>query len=360
MYKMAYFSAFHSSGGKLTTAYWCLFANKRFIHNRTKGKDFQEVDYIFLICNIPLVLLEFLPVPCPVQAACKAQLGSQDCNCLKQNDCVCLGSCFFFFCQCLPYRRIQNICIFSCSAAFSVFWITYVFCLFLLFNTGITCETPPTSTAFMSTVLSNGRPPTAHLLCQNALSAFRLLMKWLPMAFFCNWTPGSRAACYHGDHFLKNTGKEEACQWCNVQEHRETAGERNFTISVLHKDKPVINYRCRSRYIFTPVEANEHVWLESSGMFLIVTSVKWGLIFLLWSPRQVLYRWDSSNGSLEKSVWGHLSTGVEFLFIFDEKSKACSLNFEFWILPCVFTHSSVQFLNDIKLVSRNLPKNLVH
>ena len=104
-------------------------------------------------------------------------------------------------------------------------------------NTGISWSvtTSATTSSALEVCSADGRSPTGRLFRPNALSALNPRLRWLPAAFFFTHTDWSRAACYHGDHFIQNTGKEEGCQWCKVQEHRETAGEKNVTFRVSHK-----------------------------------------------------------------------------------------------------------------------------
>lgn len=71
---------------------------------------------------------------------------------------------------------------------------------------------PPPPSSALEDYSADGRPPTSCRFCPNAVSALNPHLRWLPLAFVCIRTDWSRAACYHGDHFLKNTGKEEGCQ----------------------------------------------------------------------------------------------------------------------------------------------------
>lgn len=74
---------------------------------------------------------------------------------------------------------------------------------------------------------ADGRSPSIRRFRPDALSPLSPQLRCLLLAVFCICTDLSRAAGYHGDHFLKNTGKEEGCQWCKVQEHREATGEKD-------------------------------------------------------------------------------------------------------------------------------------
>lgn len=74
---------------------------------------------------------------------------------------------------------------------------------------------------------ADGRLPRSRRFRPDVPSPFSPQLRCLLLAVFCICTDLSGAAGYHGDHFLKNTGKEEGCQWCKVQEHREATGERD-------------------------------------------------------------------------------------------------------------------------------------
>ena len=74
---------------------------------------------------------------------------------------------------------------------------------------------------------ADGRAPSGRQFCPDAPSPLSPQLRCLLLAVFCICTDLSGAASYHGDHFLKNTGKEEGRQWCKVQEHREATGEKN-------------------------------------------------------------------------------------------------------------------------------------
>lgn len=87
---------------------------------------------------------------------------------------------------------------------------------------------------------STGRPCSLSVL-----SALHHHLRWSPIAFFCTQTDWSWAVCYHGDHFLENTGKEEGCQWCKVQEQGETAGERSSSPSDFHTNSLTVKVPLR-------------------------------------------------------------------------------------------------------------------
>lgn len=74
---------------------------------------------------------------------------------------------------------------------------------------------------------ADGRAPSGRHIRPDAPSPLSPQLRCLLLAVFCICTDLSGAAGYHGDHFLKNTGKEEGRQWCKVQEHREATGEKD-------------------------------------------------------------------------------------------------------------------------------------
>lgn len=74
---------------------------------------------------------------------------------------------------------------------------------------------------------ADGRSTSGRLFHPDVPSRLHPQLRCLLLAVFCICTQLSRAAGYHGDHFLKNTGKEEGRQWCKVQEHREATGEKD-------------------------------------------------------------------------------------------------------------------------------------
>lgn len=73
---------------------------------------------------------------------------------------------------------------------------------------------------------ADGRAPSGRQFRPDAPSPLSPQLRCPLLAVFCICTDLSGAAGYHGDHFLKNTGKEEGRQWCKVQEHREATGEK--------------------------------------------------------------------------------------------------------------------------------------
>lgn len=75
---------------------------------------------------------------------------------------------------------------------------------------------------------ADGRSPSSQKFHPDVPSRLRPQLRCLLLAVFCIWTQLNGAAGYHGDHFLKNTGKEEGRQWCKVQEHREATGEKDI------------------------------------------------------------------------------------------------------------------------------------
>lgn len=74
---------------------------------------------------------------------------------------------------------------------------------------------------------ADGRSPSSQKFHPDVPSRLRPQLRCLLLTVFCIWTQLNGAAGYHGDHFLKNTGKEEGRQWCKVQEHREATGEKD-------------------------------------------------------------------------------------------------------------------------------------
>lgn len=94
--------------------------------------------------------------------------------------------------------------------------IKYLCFFFHSFNTGIRSSVrdallPPPSSA-LDGCSAEGRSSTGCRFRPNAPSTLTPPLRWLPLAFFCSLIDWSRAVRYHGDHFLKNTGKEEGCQ----------------------------------------------------------------------------------------------------------------------------------------------------
>lgn len=129
------------------------------------------------------------------------------------------------------------------------FFLSFFFLLCIAFLSwqGLAWETrsylPPPSSG-LEIGSTDGRSSTICPFCSNALCALPPCVRWHPVAFMCTWTDWSRAACYHGDHFLENTGREEGCQWCKLQEHRETAGERSLTLWISEKQTNRVLYCC--------------------------------------------------------------------------------------------------------------------